>query len=573
MNDKSSRREFLKASLAAGGAAMFGSGCSSLTEPAKARDKSDRPNVVIIFSDDATPAYHSCYGGRTPTAAIDAIAAGGVKFTNAHCVTSLCCPSRHTLLSGQFAGHDPRIIEDTPPGEPYTVVQNANLTPRIPNIGRTFSQAGYRTGFLGKWHNNWKVKEAYPEFQIIPRDADPHDPAVDRALGKQQEIYSSFIKDMTGFDHVSHVIMANHVWIPRKLRTHHVEWMTRGALDFIDDSAKRDEPFLLYLAPTVIHSPNTVDLVNHDPRYTPGGKVETPFTCHPPRSSLLDRARKADLPLTDPVGGMQIGMLMLDDQVRAVERKLHQLGIAENTIVLYASDNGMYGKGSAYYPGSHEAFVMKWPGHIRPGTLVDQPVSFVDVAPTLLAACGIDADHPSDGINILPAVAGKKLPRDTVYMELGYTRAVLKGKYHYVAFRLPESKLDTMRQGEVDVALDHWGVTSKGFTRMNAPYKPAFFQPDQLYDVEADPFERNNLADNQAYAGVLKEMKAELARYTDRFDRPFPLEVPAFMESEDYAGLVAARRRAIARKDSRLPGHDEEKLINLNLADPAAGDT
>jgi arylsulfatase A-like enzyme len=571
MDLRSSRRDFLKSSLLAGGAAFLGPGCSDLIRSGSSGDPSRKPNIVVIFSDDATPAYHSCYGGRTPTPNIDAIARAGVLFTNAHCVTSLCCPSRHTLISGQFAGHDPQIIEKTPVDQPYKVVQNANLTPEIPSMGRIFSQAGYRTGFLGKWHNNWKIKEAYPEFEIISRDADPDDPKVDRALKKQQELYSKFIKDNTGFDHVSHVIMANHVWLPGKLKTHHVEWMTQGALDFIDEAAGREEPFLLYLADTVIHSPNTIDIVNHDPRYTPGGKLEKAPDSHPPRSSVLKRVKEANLPLEDPFGGYHAGMILLDDQVNVIEQKLRSLGIEENTIVVYASDNGLYGKGSAYYPGSHEALMMQWPGKIRPGTVVDQPVSFVDVLPTLIEAAGVQTPESKriDGISVLPAaVDRKKLSRQFAYMELGYTRALLKGRYHYVAFRPTREHIQDMASGKVDVAIDHWGQTSKGFTSMNAPYKPAFFEPDQLYDIQADPFERNNLADDPAYASVLAEMKQQLAGHLEQFDRPFPLAVPTFMETDAYRKLVQARMDRIRAKRSDRPDYDEEKVYNLNLPLP-----
>ncbi len=571
MTNTPSRRDFLKASLFGACGATFAAGCSSL--PGYGR-RSKRPNIVVVFSDDATPSYHSCYGGRTPTPAIDSIATEGALFNNAFCVSSLCCPSRQNLLTGQFVGRAPRVIEQTPEDEPYKIVQNANITPRVPCLGRIFSRAGYRTGFLGKWHSNWEVKEAYPEFETIPRDADPDDPEVDSALRKQQKIYSKFIEDMAGFDHVSHVIMANHVWLPAKLRTHNVEWMTQGALDFIDEAAQGHEPFLLYVADTLIHSPNTAEIVEHDPRYTPGGKLDSVPTCHPPRSTVRERAQKAGLPFEtddDPQAGMQMGMIMLDDQVRAIQDKLRELNIEDNTIVVYAADNGIYGKGSAYYSGAIEPLLIKWPGKIQPGTIVEQPVSFVDIAPTLMAAAGIPVDCQVDGINLLPAAMhGENLGRDTVYMELGYTRAVLKGRYHYVAFRPPHSMLRAMENGEHDVALDHWGEESKGFTRMNAPYKPHFFEPDQLYDIEKDPFERNNLAHDPAYADILKDIKAELGKYLSRFERPFPLEVPPFMESEAYQKLVAARWEQINRKVRHPQGYDAERIMNLNLPEPAA---
>jgi arylsulfatase A-like enzyme len=216
---------------------------------------------------------------------------------------------------------------------------------------------------------------------------------------------------------------------------------------------------------------------------------------------------------------------------------------------------------------------MKWPGQIRPGTVVEQPVSFVDIAPTLMAAAGIPGPegYRPDGISFLPAVMhGKELGRDTIYMEMGYARAVLKGKYHYVAFRLPESQLKAMEDGEHEVAIDHWGQETKGFTSMNAPYKPHMFEPDQLYDIEDDPFERHNLAGDPAYAGVLQEMKGELENYLSQFERPFPLEVPPFMETDAYGELVKARMDKILSGGRRMGGHDAERIMNLNLPVPDA---
>jgi len=366
--------------------------------------------------------------------------------------------------------------------------------------------------------------------------------------------------------------MANHVWIPRKLNTHNVEWMTQGALDFIDDAAKGDKPFLLYVADTVIHSPNTHEIINHDTRYTPGGKLDKAPDCHPPRSSVLERAKKAGLPIDrDPMAGMQFGMIMLDDQVKAIKDKLREHNLEDNTIVLFASDNSIYGKGSAYYQGAWEPLLIKWPGMIHPGTRVEQPASFVDVAPTLMAAAGIrePKGYITDGLNLLPAIIdNNKLDRDAIYTELGYTRSVIKGKYQYLAFRLPDDMLQAMQDGKHKVALDHWGRESHGFTRMNAPFKPCMFDPDQLYDLETDPFQRKNIAADPANAAILAEMKAELAEYLTRFARPFPLDIPPFMKSPEYNKLVKARLAAIAEKPHLFPGHDSEKILNYNLPAP-----
>ncbi len=563
--------KLIKSSMIMAGAAVLGTECSGAAS--SFIGGSERPNIVMIISDDATPAYHSCYGGRTPTPAIDLIAEAGALFRKAYCVSSICNPSRHTILTGQFPGHDPQIIEKTPENAPYKIVQNTNITPEIPTIGRMFRSAGYNTAFLGKWHNNWQVRDAGVKFPTLAKDADLDSPETDAALKQQQKAYSEFLGEMSGFEHVSHVVMANHAWLPEKLRMHNVEWMTQGALDFIEDAAGGERPFLLYLADTVIHSPNTPEIIEYDSRYTPGGKLDKVPDCHPPRFSVLERVKKAGLPLEGPLSGMQMGMIMLDDQVKAIEQKLRELGIEENTIILFTADHGIQGKASCYHGGVHVPMLMKWPGKIRPGTVVTEPVSFVDIAPTLISASGsgigMSEDYRTDGIDFLPAVLeGEKLPRETLYMEMGYTRSVLKGKYHYIAFRLPSDLIAEMKNGKHELALDHWGRPAHGFGALNSRFKPCFFDPDQLFDVEKDPFERTNLAGDPEYAEILADMKSELSKQLQKFDRPFPLEVPEYMLSDHYRKLVKARQKAVAARPYYPQGYDAGKIFHLNLKDP-----
>jgi arylsulfatase A-like enzyme len=197
----------------------------------------------------------------------------------------------------------------------------------------------------------------------------------------------------------------------------------------------------------------------------------------------------------------------------------------------------------------------------------------VDFVPTFLEAAG--APRPSgyrpDGVSFLPAVReGRPLPRGAVYSEVGVTRSVIKGRYHYIAFRPTASQIASMESGKVRTALDHWGRPLGGDNHWLLPYKPAFFDPDQLYDMEGDPLERTNLAGDPAHAAVLAEMEQELAKYLAGFKTPFPMEVSPFVSTPRYAELVAARRAAAA-KGNYWPGYPEEdweRNINLNLKTP-----
>jgi arylsulfatase A-like enzyme len=242
-----------------------------------------------------------------------------------------------------------------------------------------------------------------------------------------------------------------------------------------------------------------------------------------------------------------VGITWIDDQVGAILRKLNQMGVAENTIVIFKVDhNTETGKGTCHQKGIRIPMVMKWPGVIEPASVCTSRVQNIDFVPTVFEIAGAappDGMH-LDGTDWMPLLTGEvDQIHEDLFFEFGYTRAVLWGKWKYIALRYPQRLIDAMQSGELDEAPNHTDQRLQGQMNVAIETYPAYFDPDQLFDLERDPAEFHNLAEDPVYADVLREMKSRLQTYLDTFKHPFDLEVPDFMRSERYRELCEATRR------------------------------
>lgn len=508
-----------------------------------ANKPSSRPNIVCIMPDDTDFVWLGCYGGRTPTPHIDRIASDGVRFDEMYCAASACTPSRYTYLTGHYAGRcpDAHFLAENPTCEPYSVAWNSVLNAAMPSLGKTLQDAGYRTGISGKWHVGRPRREiGLPEFQ---EDDDPDDPEVDRMLREYQRRLQEEVRRSGGFDYAASIVWGNNESFPiEKLREHNLEWITKGALDFLD-GCEEDEPFFLYVTPTAFHGPPHHLSYETDERYTQGGKLDAPLNVHPPRSEMKRRLEERGLPYNHDT----VGITWIDDQVGAILRKLNQMGVAENTIVIFKVDhNTETGKGTCHQKGIRIPMVMKWPGVIEPASVCTSRVQNIDFVPTVFEIAGVappDGMH-LDGTDWMPLLTGEvDQIHEDLFFEFGYTRAVLWGKWKYIALRYPQRLIDAMQSGELDEAPNHTDQRLQGQMNVAIETYPAYFDPDQLFDLEKDPAEFHNLADDPAYADVLREMKSRLQTYLDTFKHPFDLEVPDFMRSDRYRELCEATRR------------------------------
>ena len=526
------RRDFLK-QLGAGAAAM---GLGKAFAFAKAGGKKRPPNVVFIITDDQPLEAFGFLSKARPkplTPHIDKLAAQGLYFSRCYVSTSVCTPSRFTCLTGMYASRSQSTnFRNSITAEGQTNVQwNADLRPGDLTVAKVLKENGYATGIVGKWHNGAPEGRARFWANIQP-DSDPARPETAKALAEVQEKLHAHAR-AHGFDYAASMNLANFGAHPcRKLRYHNPEWITKGAIDFIEQN--KDRPFYLYMATTLLHGPSPLASLKADPRITHCGLLEKPPTVQPSRQSVLQRAKAAGVP------EQLAPATWLDDSIGAVMNKLDELGLADNTLVIYFDDHGVeQAKGSNYEGGVRTPCFIRWPGVAKPGRS-DALVQNVDFAPTILAACGVEPpkDMTLDGQDLTGLLTGRtKTLRDSVYCEIGYTRAVCTDRWKYIAFRIPPSKQMTKAQriaavekyaankaqredeefhADPDAPLSHMGFPQGQATEQaNALKKHAktYFDADQLYDLENDPNEQRNLASDPAHKAKLVEMQALLKKH------------------------------------------------------------
>jgi len=500
------------------------------------QEKDTRPNVIVFFSDDMRPVDVSLYGQDLPTPTIQKLSEAGALFNNAYCSSSMCTPSRYTLMTGNFAGRcqATEFLEENPKTEPYTIAWNTHLSEKDKTIAEYLNEAGYFTGFVGKYHMGGNRDAlSFPRFD---EDVDPYSPEVDEKLRFYQNELQKYVKKVGGFDYAAGVLLANYEQNPiPKVCWHNFEWMTKGAIDFLDQAG--DEPFFLYTATTALHGPSHSAALDLDVHVTPGGIMEDPGGYHPTREELRQRLTKQGY----GIGGRNVGLAMLDDHVAAVLKKLEEMGEAENTLVIFLSDHGKEpGKASCYEVGVKVPMAARWPGVIRPNSEINQNTLIVDLLPTILEAAGKPLqDNTVDGISFMDALNGMDgQGRKYLYFENGYSRAISDGTYKLMTLRYAERVIEKMKAGEHKYAPNHLNVPMQGNAQVAVIYHPHYFDQNQLYNYVEDYWEQENLISDEKYEAKVSELKEQLGLQLQKFDHPYPLEKQEYLETEEFKDLA-----------------------------------
>lgn len=386
----------------------------------KIPDHSSKSNILLIFIDDLGWGAITPYGNPYQDMPnLERMASEGMKFTDAY-VTPQCTPSRAALLTGQHTARN-RMWHVIPGyGFPYAKMKEPRFRVNMPRntytIGKALQDNGYRTALMGKWH-----------------------------LTQNEDGYYTYLFDKAkqyyGFDYV------NPVQDPSEYHRDEngdkgVRFLTNETIDFMDRSVKANKPFFVYLSHHTIH-----------------GKVYAP-------DSLVEKYKKLGWPYKNrqvekmnyPSNAIYLAALEhMDNSIGRLLKKIDDLGIEDNTIVMFLSDNGgedgyfenyplRYGKGSPYEGGIRVPFIVKWPGQVEPGTESHEPVHVTDMYPTILdmAHAEMKEDHIVDGESITPILKGEgALDRDALYwymplydIQWGATPAAVirEGKYKLIHF-------------------------------------------------------------------------------------------------------------------------------------------
>ncbi len=460
------RRQFLVASSAALAAAAWRRGALRPEPP---------PNLVLIVSDDQAPEDLGCFGNATiGTPAIDKLASEGLRFTRAFTPTAICAPSRsciHTGLHGTTSGAS----------------GFSPIKPGIPTLSTVLKQAGYRTALIGKMH-----LAPIEQFQF-----DFLKPSAELSGGRDvdaiQDAARSFVKES--------VAAKTPFFLNVNFDDPHYPWpLTR-------EEAEADESTWEAEAEAV------------DPRNRALGDVAG---THPPDKVRLP-ALLPDVPaIRRELSRYCDAITRLDRGVGLILRMLERQGVAERTVVVFVSDNGMdfpFHKATLWEGGIHLPLIARWPGVTPPGATCDGMVSFVDLMPTFLDIAGATPPARQEGRSFRAALDKPETPlREEVF--LTHTRGHQKGAMPTRGLRTQRFKYlrNLWKEGSVldTVGMEHasWAAVlaaSRGDPELNERVERWLRRPPlELYDLQADPLEKKNLADDPDHAEVRRQLHDRL---------------------------------------------------------------
>ena len=499
------------------------------------RGEAYKPNFIFFIADDMFPEMFNCLPqgkGKNLTPNLDRLASEGTILMNQYVASPVCTPSRYNCLTGRYASRATNLAfaNKTKKEEGQTVIQwNTFITEKDKTLPHYLRDHGYVTGMVGKNH----VIEAEGLYRFPDFQSDPYEPEIKLKIEQNYQKAREAILN-NGFDYAGAIYHNNPNFIGvAKLAVQNLDWITEAGVNFIDENHKK--PFFLYFATTVPHGPTEAARSwNADPRITAKGFLDELPKVLPARETLPDRLEKAGL-----AGKNKENILWLDDALGALIQRLEKHNILDNTVIFFFNDHGQHAKGTLYQGGVHNPSIVWISGGFECGNISNDLVTNIDFAPTILEMAGINYNtNEFDGMsfyNILNEETSK-LSR-TLYFELGYGRAIIKGNYKYYAIRYPDYAINwnlEERRGILEKynegrrfrnmkvvnedpgkPFSHLEVIPGGGQAENKSYgvNPAYFDADQLYNLLEDPDETVNLATDDDHQQILMELKDELDKY------------------------------------------------------------
>ena len=492
-------------------------------------ERSDPPNIIMFLIDDQNPSSIGAFGGDTYTPNLDQMAKEGMKFTRAYVSSSVCTPSRYSFLTGRYAGNSySRLYLEAVGDKNCQGLPNFNVALERDkmNVGNVLREAGYTTGFVGKFHLTSKLD--FPEFYKgkekwidIPKNARPG--AETSAQFKHNEQWSRRYLKALGFSWAKNVYPEN---TPSPYSVHNPEWTTVAALEFIEQNKKG--PFYLHLCSTLLHGPDKSWRKSMDrPLITGEGEVKSLPKVMTPRNDLLKIIKEKGFDPNSHVAGEA----WIDDSLGAIFRKLKELGIDDNTLVVFAPDHGRDGKASVFSHGSSKVpMIMRWPKGIGAGQVCEELVQNVDLVPTFfeLGKAAKPNSYQIDGQSLLPLFKNGKAKswRNHLYLEMGTARATVTKDWSYIAVRYTKDQIASIKKAtpqNLPKAMSYIGRLGIG---VRGADRPGFFDEDQLYDLSKDPKEMNNLAYKKSQTNRMKEMRYLMEKDLEAVGRPFGEFIP-----------------------------------------------
>jgi len=479
-----SRRDFLRST-----SKLFFAGIAAHPLLAGQNDKTAKRNIILVLSDDHRYDFMGFMAGspsflETPN--MDHMARQGAHLTNAFVSTSLCSPSRASILTGQYMHHH-HIVDNQRPEPEGTVF-----------FPQYLQKAGYQTAFIGKWHMGHEDDNPKPGFDhwaSFKGQGAYLNPTLN--INNERQTFQGYTTDV----------------------------LTDQALTWLKNDRDSSKPFFLYLSYKAVHypfqpaerhkgryskeqvkRPDTMANTERNYQTQPHWVRERRYSIHGIDHMETGQYDYDPVPSFDELYKQYCETVHgLDENLGRVLNYLDQTGLSKSTLVVYMSDNGFalgehgfYDKRDAFEESIHVPMLAYAPGMIKPGSKITQLVQNIDIAPTLLEAAGVPLPQAAnmDGQSFLPLLTGKSIRwRDHILYE------------YYWEWNFP--------------------ATPTVFAIRTERYKYIFYQGvwdhDGFYDLQTDPHERHNLINVPAYNEQIEAMKKQLF---DELEASGGLEIP-----------------------------------------------
>ncbi len=434
-----------------------------------------KPNIVLILADDLGIGDIGPYGQqKISTPNLDKLAAAGMKFSNFYAGTSVCAPSRSSLMTGQHTGHT--YVRGNKEIEPEG---QEPLADSIRTFAMILQEHGYKTGAFGKWG-----------LGMVGTSGDPNRKGFDEFYGYNCQ-------------RQSHRYFPTHLWHNdkrvelegndlTKMATYAPEMIQEQTLAFLDKN--KDQPFFLFVPTVLPHA----ELTGPEDEFFK--KYEHAFAEKPHKGN--DYGPNATVPgyasVAKPRATFAAMVSRMDHYVGEIMDKLDQLGLSENTIIIFTSDNGAHREGGAdpvffnstaglkgfkrdlYEGGIRTPMIVKWQDKVAANSTTDHVSAFWDILPTVQAIVGDKKTENTDGISMLPTLLGKgkQQQHDQLYWEFhedGGRQAVRYKNYKLIKFKVKDPQNSYV----------------------------------ELYDLEKDPQEKNPLKNDKLSKKLLKLIETE----------------------------------------------------------------
>lgn len=451
----------------------------------KHRPSSIPRNIVFILTDDHRYDAMSFMGHTfLQTPHLDSLASNGVHVKNAFVTTSLCSPSRASILTGRYT-HKHRVIDNNRLVPPGTIF-----------FPQYLQQVGYSTAFIGKWHMGGEHDNPRPGFDhwVSFRGQGhylPPNPNYTLNVNGKRVLQNGYITD--------------------ELTDYAVEWL---------EQQSPDEPFFLYLSHKAVHA-DFEPAKRHEGRYAdvslnlPTGKSvsasnNAPRWVRDQRNSWhgIDFSYHSDKGLDYLYRRYCESLLAVDDSVGRVLEQLEKMGVTDETLVIYMGDNGfMFGehglidKRVAYEESIRVPMMVQCPELYEGGHVLEEVVGNIDIAPTILHAAGLETPENMDGQSFLELPHGGEQEWRDYFLYV-----------YYWEKNFPQTPTQFALRGERFKYITYYGL----------------WDVDELYDLQADPKESKNLIADPSYQDVSKKMEVQLyAMLSDEGGLDIPMNPPS----------------------------------------------